>query len=440
LKGGEYCVGANQDANGAWSQAVAAGGQPVQMWAKWPSGVTLDQLASDPSRMKTWLADVDKVLTFVRDTKKSAESYRATLAGTLGTLLKQAKDEQARLLKQPRIDPIGNLKKALTDKAIALNGPVQATLASDKQQIGAVQAVFDRTKSDLAPLQTRYTAMTTRFRTYRDGDATEVNRFWTLASQASASTLATLPDAEQAIIAAARDASTSPNDLLLDVMTLRAEIQQLEIKYRLALAPYADFIAAHGTTTPDMTSGALRSLDSMEAYIARRSTRIDTSAGSLLDGAEVRRQALVTFATSEATRATLAQTRLLAASAAFNDEATARIAALWKSLPTSTKLKLPYLSDRYDQFTTFLLAEPLCDATSSAWRETGCIALRRNFDTARNYQAKTIPLLIKVSLSTLRSKGVDPALIDAAQAKLTAGDVKAAATVYDTAVRASEGT
>jgi hypothetical protein len=439
-KGGDKCGADTQDMNTVWNQAVAAGGQPVAMWAKWPDGVTLDQLVSDPNKMKAWLADVDKVIGFVRDTKKSAESYKATMAGQLGTLLKQAKDEQAKLLAQPTVDPIGKFKKALNDKANAEKGPIQATLASDKQSIVQVQAIFDQANSDIAPIRSAYSAITDRFKAYRATETTEAGRFTTVAQQASNATLATLPDAETAILAAARDASSAPNDLVLDVMRLEAQTQQFELQYRAALAPLNDFIASHGTSVPDMTSGALHSLAGMEVYVAQRSARNDATANSLLDGAEVRRQALITLATSEATRATLAQTRLLAASTTFNDDSTARIAALWKSPPTSTKLKLPYLADRYDQFTTFLQVEPLCDASSSAWRETGCIALRRNFNTARTYQQKTIPMLITMGVSTMRSKGVDPTLLNAVQAKLTAGDVKAAAVAYDTAVHSSEGT
>jgi len=40
----------------------------------------------------------------------------------------------------------------------------------------------------------------------------------------------------------------------------------------------------------------------------------------------------------------------------------------------------------------------------------------------------------------MRAKGGDAGLLDAAQAKLDAGDVKAAAIAYDAAVRSTEGT
>jgi hypothetical protein len=49
-------------------------------------------------RLPADFRDIDRVVTYPRDTKKSAESYEASLAGNLGDLLKQAKDRQAELL------------------------------------------------------------------------------------------------------------------------------------------------------------------------------------------------------------------------------------------------------------------------------------------------------------------------------------------------------
>ena len=40
----------------------------------------------------------------------------------------------------------------------------------------------------------------------------------------------------------------------------------------------------------------------------------------------------------------------------------------------------------------------------------------------------------------MRAEGIDRALLDAAQRKLDAGDVKSAAIAYDAAVQTSEGT
>jgi hypothetical protein len=77
---------------------------------------------------------------------------------------------------------------------------------------------------------------------------------------------------------------------------------------------------------------------------------------------------------------------------------------------------------------------------SASWRETGCSSLRGSFGAAETYLKMTLPALISTGLATMRGKGVDATLLDAAQAKLQTGDVKGAALVYDAAIRSTEGT
>ena len=108
--------------------------------------------------------------------------------------------------------------------------------------------------------------------------------------------------------------------------------------------------------------------------------------------------------------------------------------------PASATLKLPYLAARIGQLTALLQLQPLCEASSSSWREGGCISLRAQFDAARSSLMTTLPREIRTGLSTMRARGVDARLLDAAQARLDARDVKGAAIAYDAAVRSSEGT
>src|SRR5262249_19850943 len=101
---------------------------------------------------------------------------------------------------------------------------------------------------------------------------------------------------------------------------------------------------------------------------------------------------------------------------------------------------LPYLAKRYDQLVALLQLRPLCDPSSSSWREAGCVSLGASFTAAETYLKTTMPALIKTGIGAMRAKGADAALLDAAQVKLDAGDVKAAALAYDAAVRSTEGT
>ena len=84
--------------------------------------------------------------------------------------------------------------------------------------------------------------------------------------------------------------------------------------------------------------------------------------------------------------------------------------------------------------------QPLCDPASSSWREAGCASLRDNFDGAAVYLKTTLPVQLVTGLATMKAAGLDAALLDAAKAKLDAGDLKAAAVLYDAALRSSEGT
>jgi hypothetical protein len=223
-------------------------------------------------------------------------------------------------------------------------------------------------------------------------------------------------------------------------MTLSADLQAFALSYQTAIAPHTEFLATHGAALPDMTSGALRSLNAMLGYLQQRVSRSDATATSLLRGLAMRRQALMMLAADQATRDAFARSRLVRASATFSDTARTRGEALSKTPPASSILKLPYLAARHDQLRALLQLQPLCDASSSSWREAGCAALREQFNAAEAYLRTTLPRQITTGLSTMRGKGVDAALLSAAQAKLDAGDVKGAALVYDAAVRSAEGT
>ena len=98
---------------------------------------------------------------YVRDTKKSAESYLASLGGNGGRLLDDAISRQTSLLAQKPTDAIDTFKTALSDKASAEKSPILAALATDKQSMTAVQAVFAKARVDFAPLEAAYSGIAT---------------------------------------------------------------------------------------------------------------------------------------------------------------------------------------------------------------------------------------------------------------------------------------
>jgi hypothetical protein len=439
-EGGEFCVAANQSPAGAWNKAAAHGSLPIQMWALWPSAVSLDEVVESPEKLDAWFADIDKVVAYLRDTKRNAESYKASLEGNLDSLLRQATERQAAILAEMPVDAIGGFKKALTNKASAEKDPLVAAVAMDKQSMLAVQTVFEQATGGAAPLEGAYADLVTAFSAYRATEAAEVANYASLAAQASSATAEAIPGIEQAILAASLAASGKPNELRVSAMKLSAQIQVTEIASQKAIAQHRDFLATHGAALPNMTSGALRSITAMLGYVQQRVSRSDATATALLGGAAMRAQTLTLLKTKDAgARLKIAQAALLKAGTTFQAGASARVAALSAAPEASKALKLPYLARRYDQITALLQMQPLCDPSSSSWREAGCGALRAQFSAAAAYRETTLPMLIKAGVATMRAKGVDAALLDAVQAKLTAGDVKGAALVYDAAVRATEG-
>jgi hypothetical protein len=75
-----------------------------------------------------------------------------------------------------------------------------------------------------------------------------------------------------------------------------------------------------------------------------------------------------------------------------------------------------------------------------AWGEAGCAKLGEHFGAMATELGTGLPAKIKAGIAAMRAKGVEKELLDAAEAKLLAGDVKGAATIYDAALRGVEGT
>jgi hypothetical protein len=175
--GEPHCVRSNQGPAAAWSQAAPHGELPVQMWAKRPDAVALEDLVASPPLLKAWFADTDKVHTYVRDTKKNAESYLASMGGNGGRLLDEAINRQQQLLSRSPVDAIGDFKAALNDKASAEKSPVVAALATDKQSMAAVQVVFEKARTDMASLESAYAGIAAQFTTYRATEAAETQTY-----------------------------------------------------------------------------------------------------------------------------------------------------------------------------------------------------------------------------------------------------------------------
>ncbi|XXX75284.1 hypothetical protein WMF30_47315 [Sorangium sp. So ce134] len=436
----EHCVDASEGPGSAWSKAEEDGELPIQMWALEPSGAMLDDLAANAAALRAWFDHIERAVAYVRDEEKNAESLRATLHGRLLGLLAQSRQRQEAILEEEPVRAADNFQRAMSDKASAEKEPLAAALAADKQAMAGVQAIFEQARRDAAPLRSRYAGAAARFAVYRATEAAETAAYAALSERASRSDIDGLDGAEQAVLAAAREASRAPNELAAEIMTLSAELQALAVSFEEAIASHKEVLATHGAVVPDMTSGALRSLSAMLGYVQRRVARSDATATALLGGIALRRQALEILQANEGAREAIARSRIRRASEVFGEGARARATALSAAPPVSEKLGLPLLAERYGELLALVQMRPLCEAAGSSWREAGCAALRGRFDAAEAELRTGQPRKIAAGLAALREKGMAAAELDAAQARLDAGDVKGAAIAYDAAVRGAEGT
>ncbi|WP_437688611.1 hypothetical protein [Sorangium sp. So ce176] len=435
----EHCVDASEGPGSAWSKAEEDGELPIQMWARPPFSVS-DAFVASEAELRAWFDNLDRAVAYVRDEKKHAESLRATLHGELLGLLLTYRRHQKEILDEEPVRAADNFTRAMTDKASAEEEPLAAALAADKQAMAVVRAVFDEARRDAAPLVSRYAAVAARFADHRATEAAETAAYAALSAEASRSGLDDLEGAEQAVLAAAREASRAPNELAAEIMTLSAELQALAVSFEEAIAPHREVLATHGAVVPDMTSGALRSLGAMLGYAQRRVARSDATATALLGGIALRRQALRVLQGGEGAREAVARSRSERASERFREGARARAEALSAVPPVSEKLGLPLLAARYGELLALVQMRPLCEAAGSSWREAGCAELRGKLDAAEAELRTGLPKKIAAGLAALREKGMAAAALDAAQARLDAGDVKGAAIAYDAAVRGAEGT
>ncbi|AUX33487.1 MULTISPECIES: hypothetical protein [Sorangium] len=434
----EHCVDASEGPGSAWSKAEQDGELPIFMWARPPFSVP-DAFVASEGELRAWFDNLDRAVAYVRDEQKHAESLRATLRGELLGLLLTYRRHQKQILEEEPVRAVDNFTRAMTDKARAEEEPLAAALAADKQAMAVVQVVFDGARSDAAPLVSRYAAVAARFAGYRATEATETAAYAALSKQASRLDPDGLDGAEQAVLAAAREASRAANELAAEIMTLSAELQALAVSFEEAIAPHREVLATHGAVVPDMTSGALRSLGAMLGYTWRRVARSDATATALLGGIALRRQALRVVQGDHGAREAIARSRSRRASERFREGARARAAALSAAPPVSDKLGLPLLADRCGELLALVQMRPLCEATGASWREAGCAELRGRFDVAEEELRTGLPRKIAAGLAALREKGMAAAALDAAQARLDAGDVKGAAIAYDAAVRGAEG-
>jgi hypothetical protein len=232
------------------------------------------------------------------------------------------------------------------------------------------------------------------------------------------------------VVSLAREDSGISADLAVDARRLMGRIADESEALEGALRPYAAFMREHAIAAPNLAGQSLQSLRNMAAYAEQRSARLVQAAHTL--------ETQLTQA-SDATRDTIRQAALLAASSKFVDDCRARISKVWRTPAKSSALQLPYFADIYGEYLAFLQMEPFCRSTTTVpWAATGCNLLATEFSKVQQVLDRTLPFTIRVNVLTMRKAGIEEALLLPIENALAAGNLGVAVSLYDLAVRASD--
>ncbi|WP_338863074.1 hypothetical protein [Myxococcus stipitatus] len=334
-----------------------------------------------------------------------------------------------------------HLGDALKARADADRGVAVAELGTQRETLEAYRATFNAYQSAVQALEPQVTALFNSFVTYRDGEAAVFAQLQDIAQRASTSTLAQVAPLQMELVALSRAESQAPQQLWLDARRMVHTLSQLHVEHSRKMDPYAPFLAQHNIPRVNLTERSGAILNSVTSYTDARYARVADAVKKLLASLSERQGALVTSQANASTRQTLANAAMLTASETFLANANTRTTALWQMPPKSTKLKLFFLAGKHVDFESILQLEPLClhvSPTSTAWMETGCIALRRQFTSARNYVNTTLPNMVRLNVTQMRRAGVSETLLADVETHLANSNLRQAVLSHDAALRASD--
>ncbi|MBM7112135.1 hypothetical protein [Archangium primigenium] len=325
----------------------------------------------------------------------------------------------------------------LKARATADKGAASAEAASQRERLAAFQRDFTAYKSAVDALQPEFSTTLTDFLAYRAQEAAVIARLQDLAQRASAADLNGIGPLQLELVALAREESARPQDVQLHARRLIQQLASIEETHLPRLVEHAEFLTQHTLSRPDLTRHSAEVLQSMGGYTDARYARVAAAVKKLLEGLRLRREALVVSQSDETTRQSLANAATLKASEDFLAEANARTQALWKLPPRSSKLKLFFLAQKHVDFESILQLEPVC-LNATPWMDSGCVALRRQFGSARGYLNTTLPNMVRSNIVSLRRSGVSENLLKDIEKYLTAANLRQAVIAHDVALRASD--
>lgn len=388
-------------------------------------------------------ADADTIVRYASH-EMSAEDYEWVLKDLAG-LFEIVSVNQQRALTSPPALP-GALKRfeeRYRKLAGAETDPLRFDLAIKKMTVKTAAELVAWVHEQMTTVQTDYAALARRFEAYKATETTLIADLTAFSTRASAASLDTLPSLEDELFAYRQTADEVPDTFTLDAARLAARTEQVDAAMRPHLLLYETLLDSNLGGVPEPAAEAQRSIANMIAYCDQRRLQMDREVAKLLRGIRERREALMIIdqAPDATTRSAFRRAALVRAGGAFLREATKQTSEVSKAPPTTTKHRYPLWTQKYDRYQAFLKLEPLCGTApnpAQSWRGTGCIAMQREFNTARAYTSTTIPRAIRAVIPQLRRNGVPEADLVAIEALLTEGRTREAAVRYDGAASMTE--
>ncbi|WP_342379108.1 hypothetical protein NVS55_06765 [Myxococcus stipitatus] len=413
--------------------------QPIKVWVAEPD------LNATPAELVTWLDGQQQVIAFLKNSNKSAETLQVSLNAMRDGARGLVRDQERELAAvTDRIKTmVASAESTVKAKAREYGDPVVVEEAEVKAGMVRLEETVAESRAALAALAPEVVALANRFAAYKATEPATTTALRTLAAQGSAANLQGLVTVQLDAVALAQQESGEASALAMEAVRLRTRLGLLQDEYVTSLQRDKAFIAQRGLLMGDLVDGELEMLGGIAGYSDSRRRKVLTAVDRLLEGMKQRRDALIGLEADAATRQSLADAAFLTASQRFLDDVTARSTQLWKVAPKSTVLKLTFLSEKFDQMESYLQFEPACAppaAGQRSWRETGCVAMRRDFSRVRTWMTSTLPGTLRLNVAMMRNAGTVPAaLLLEVEAKLAAGQLKDAATVHDAALRKSDG-
>ncbi|SEU37837.1 hypothetical protein SAMN05443572_112255 [Myxococcus fulvus] len=398
----------------------------------------------NPAAPLQWISDVESVQSYFRlSMGASMTIYEESLSkmADLASEMTGPSEEELKRRRTRITERRGQLGEKLKARAAAEQGTAKADLAEQRELLSAYEATFNAYQSAVQALAPAITDVYEDFVTYRGTEAAVFAQLEDIAQRASTSTIAQMGPLQLELVTLARTESQRPQALWMESRRLGNALSQLQTLHQARLAHYADFTTRHAIPQVNLTERSGVILNNIAGYSDARYARVAEVVKKLLQGLTQRQTALVAAQADLATRQTMANAATLKASQEFLASANARTTALWQLPPRSQTLNLFFLATKHVDFESILQLEPLClhvGPNATGWMESGCIALRRQFTSARNYLNTTLPNMVRLNVTQMRRAGVNEALLVDVETHLNNGNLRQAVLSHDVALRASD--